>query len=110
MIIDEIQNKGLMERDFLPPCDYMKVETDYFNMQSTEIINAASQVWIGVPSIITVTKQTQAYSFLSLIAEIGGYVGLFLGLSVYYGVKDLFNKIVVLHIHLTSFQQPKTDA
>ena len=39
-------------------------------------------IQIGFEKIIKVTKGYYAYSELSLIAEIGGYVGLFLGVSV----------------------------
>ena len=37
---------------------------------------------VEFPSKINVIKAFPAYTLLSLIAEIGGYVGLFLGVSV----------------------------
>ena len=42
--------------------------------------------------VITVTQDQYSYNWLNLVAEVGGYVGLFLGLSVYQ-VTDLVDKI-----------------
>ena len=41
-----------------------------------------SYVEIVFPKVIKVYERSYTYSGLSLIAEIGGYVGLFLGISV----------------------------
>ena len=53
-------------------------------------------IWIGIPSVITVMKQTKAYTGLSFMAEVGGYVGLFLGSSFYGLFANLFDKVAKL--------------
>ena len=45
-------------------------------------MDSSTVVWIYFEEIINVTKGYYLYSGLSMIAEIGGYVGLFLGVSV----------------------------
>ena len=42
---------------------------------------------------IIVTSDSYSYIWLNLIAEAGGYVGLFLGYSVYH-VTDLIDKVM----------------
>ena len=41
-----------------------------------------AEVYLKFEQLIKETKSYYAYSGLSLIAEIGGYVGLFLGISI----------------------------
>ena len=48
-----------------------------------------SSIWLGFDKYIKVIKSNYSYTGLELLAELGGYVGLFLGLSVF----DIFNKI-----------------
>ena len=43
--------------------------------------------------LIKVTKSRYSYGELELLAEFGGYVGLFLGISVF-NLKDVFSKIL----------------
>ena len=64
------------------PCNYLKLkvmQTDQTVQNETEIAVTRLLFEDRVKTI----KSYYLYSFLSLIAEIGGYVGLFLGVSVY---------------------------
>ena len=46
---------------------------------------------------ITTTKARYAYRELELLAEFGGYVGLFLGISVF-NLREAFGKMVKLFV------------
>ena len=61
------------------PCSYFKVSTKQDNTFDSP---GSSILLLRFEHLIQVTKSHYAYSELSLIAEIGGYVGLFLGISV----------------------------
>ena len=58
--------------------------TEYKGKESND-----SSIWLGFDKYIKVIKSKYSYTGLELLAELGGYVGLFLGLSVF----DLFKKI-----------------
>jgi len=69
------------------PCNFLRnwiTTTDYSN----------NSEWIGLifDEYIKVTTSTYGYTELELLAELGGYVGLFLGLSVF-DLRLAFNKI-----------------
>ncbi len=51
------------------------------------------QMYITLDSRMTVTKQEWSYQFMSYIAEVGGYVGLFLGYAVL-DLTDVINNII----------------
>ena len=62
------------------PCSYFIVSTKLDN--KNKVSPGRSYVCLNFEQLIQVTKSHYTYSELSLIAEIGGYVGLFLGISV----------------------------
>ena len=62
------------------PCSYLIVSSKEFLSHSTYFM--FSNITIYFPQVIQETKTQYTYSGLSLIAEIGGYVGLFLGISI----------------------------
>ena len=62
------------------PCSYFIVSTKLDNKNKES--SGRSYVGLNFEQLIQVTKSHSTYSELSLIAEIGGYVGLFLGISV----------------------------
>ena len=64
----------------LNPCSFFKMIPTKFGLERNA--DFSTVVWIYFEEIINVTKGYHLYSGLSLIAEIGGYVGLFLGVSV----------------------------
>ena len=55
--------------------------------------NDSGEVWLRFDEYIKVTTSTHGYTELELLAELGGYVGLFLGLSVF-DLRLVFNKIL----------------
>ena len=54
--------------------------------------NNTDSIWLNFDKYIKVTTSTYGYTELELLAELGGYVGLFLGLSVF-DLRLVFNKI-----------------
>ena len=72
------------------PCQFLMnriTTTDYKEENDTD--NAISMEF---DKYIKVTTSTYGYTELELLAELGGYVGLFLGLSVF-DLRLVFNKI-----------------
>ena len=63
----------------LDPCTYLKI-TSY---QYGRFPNNNPKVTFKFPEFVRVTQAYYSYKRINLIAEIGGYVGLFLGVSVY---------------------------
>ena len=73
------------------PCNFLMnwvTTTGYRNKTS----NDADGIWLEFDKYIKVTTSTYSYKGLELLAELGGYVGLFLGLSVF-DLRLVFNKI-----------------
>ena len=71
------------------PCHFLMTRittTDYKTSHDRDII------WLVFDKYIKVTKSTYAYTELVLLAELSGYVGLFLGLSVF-DLRRVFKKI-----------------
>ena len=63
------------------PCSYFAVSGKTYGILDSPSPEYA-KVTLNFEQLIQETKSYYAYSELSLIAEIGGYVGLFLGISV----------------------------
>ena len=63
------------------PCSYVTLRTTTI-FEREKYHNSFARVLIYFKENITVTKAYHIYSGLTLIAEIGGYVGLFLGVSM----------------------------
>ena len=54
---------------------------------------ASARLLFHFSDLITVTNEYYSYIWLNLLAEAGGYVGLFLGFSVYQ-ITDLLDKFM----------------
>ena len=68
-------------KECLNPCSVFTFETKRFQNTLTGSFNH-SVVVISFERFIRVTSEYYIYTGINLIAEIGGYVGLFLGISV----------------------------
>ena len=72
------------------PCQFLMnriTTTDYKEENDTD-----NAILLEFDKYIKVTTSTYGYTELELLAELGGYVGLFLGLSVF-DLRLVFNKI-----------------
>ena len=93
----KIGRKGLKNSKCSSPCNYLKAMSIPVRKDKLEKIQIIQFLF---PESIRVQRAYYAYSGVSLIAEIGGYVGLFLGWSVYqitdvveYSIQSLKTKI-----------------
>ena len=64
------------------PCTMFKMQPRTTTYNSTGLGYYAS-LDIRFHQIITISNDQYSYTWLNLVAELGGYVGLFLGYSVY---------------------------
>ena len=64
------------------PCSYFVVSGKNSRTMKMGPTYKYAEVYLKFEQLIKETKSYYAYSGLSLIAEIGGYVGLFLGISI----------------------------
>lgn len=75
----EFENVKYPPNNCTHPCSYLKIKS------ITSIFSTGDprgHLTLNFQSAVTVTKSEYSYNMLSMIAEIGGYVGLFLGYSV----------------------------
>ena len=83
---------GKMQREVpkscLNPCNYI-IPHLYFTYQKRVQKNDNSFLKLENNGEIKVTKSELAYDTLTLLADIGGYVGLFLGIAIVH-IKELF--------------------
>ena len=70
---------GASKSKCLDPCTKI---ISSLSIRSSQETNVNAYLGIDFPSEVKVMTTYPAYEVLSLIAEIGGYVGLFLGVSV----------------------------
>ena len=71
--------RGLRSRPNVPhPCNYMHIIP--WELRKVKA-NGTSLLWFEFPTEVRVEKEMKAYTDLSYMAEVGGYVGLFLGYS-----------------------------
>ena len=68
----------------LTPCKILKISMSSLSSQISQFTKNVSgpQMIIHFPKWIEISKENVLYTSLSLLAEIGGYVGIFLGYSL----------------------------
>ena len=79
------------ENDCLSPCDTITVDIGAKNYQTHD--KNYSQMYLYFPSRVTKSEEHYLYTFLKLIGQIGGYLGLY---RLFLWILDLFrfNKLV----------------
>ena len=77
------------------PCNYITTRLIKTNdkLQPTYLKKPAAKMEISTRENIKFTEAHLLYSVLSMIAEIGGYVGLFLGVSIIQ-INHIFDKAI----------------
>lgn len=76
------------------PCTFLDVAATHPKIGPKLFQNEGTKLRINFKKFITVTESFYDYTELELLAELGGYVGLFLGLSIF-DLNLLFDKILV---------------
>ena len=76
-------------------CNLMKIRSGNEFVENQKYINEkrSGTISFKLNEIITVATSNYSYIWLNFIAEVGGYVGLFLGYSVYQ-VTEVIEKIL----------------
>ena len=65
--------------NFHPPCQGMsKIDYDYFD-DSIPTTKGYLKIMIGYPEQVKIISQSQAVDVHTIVGNIGGYIGLFLG-------------------------------
>ena len=100
----ELISKSFTLKELCPyPCKFTRT---YFRDKvklNSENINPdfagnPSSIFLNFKKFIKISKARYSYGGLELLAEFGGYVGLFLGISVFH-LSDAFTKIAQLIFH-----------
>ena len=89
-LFDLLYHRNHKIQDCPYPCKFTKSSVMPFRGRGSEIYNITK---LEFDSFIKVTKAAYSYTELELLAEFGGYVGLFLGISVFH-VSQVVDKIL----------------
>ena len=87
-LFDLLYHKNHKIKDCPYPCKFTKSSVMPFKGRGSD-----NHTKLEFDSFIKVTKAAYSYTELELLAEFGGYVGLFLGISVFH-VSQVFDKIL----------------
>ena len=87
LFLDILLNKKKAECPY--PCNFLINRISITKYRDGKNNN---EIWLKFEEYIKVTTSTYGYTELELLAELGGYVGLFLGLSVF-DLRMVFSKI-----------------
>ena len=87
------------------PCQFLMNRIKNTKYEEKKIYDGL--LWLVFDKYIKITKSTYSYNRLELLAELGGYFGLFLGLSVF-DLRLVFNKI--FNIFMSKFPMGRDSA
>ena len=87
-LYDRLHHKTHKIKDCHYPCKFIKIAVTPYKKRSDK-----NTTRLKFDKFIKVTKATYSYTELELLAEFGGYVGLFLGFSVFQ-VSQVVDKIL----------------
>ena len=89
-IYNSQKNKRNKIEDCQYPCNFIK---SWLSVEQFRLNQTSKDFSLNFDKFIKVTKAKYSYTELELLAELGGYVGLFLGLSVFH-LSQAFDKIL----------------
>ena len=89
-LFTQLKSKRFITEDCPYPCKFTKI---FSNIKRKLDVNKRSALSLFFSKFISLSKARYAYGGLELLAEFGGYVGLFLGISVF-SLSDAFEKLV----------------
>jgi len=90
-LFDELSSERYFISDCLYPCKFIKIALT--TLKGIHDHNTTHTFKMDFDQYIKVTDSQFSYTGLELLAEFGGYVGLFLGISVFH-LNQVFAKIV----------------
>ena len=83
-VYQDIKKKNLIDNEDAPaPCEYLETSLEVLK---TEINSEGDykKLHVHLRPVAKMIEQVDGYTFLSFLAEVGGYLGLFLGMSIYH--------------------------
>ena len=86
----QLKSKRFITKDCPYPCKFTKI---FSNIKRKLDVKKKSALSLFFSKFISLSKARYAYGGLELLAEFGGYVGLFLGISVF-SLSEAFEKLV----------------
>ena len=89
-IYNSQKNKRNKIEDCQYPCNFIR---SWLSVEQLRLNQTSKEFSLNFDKFIKVTKAKYSYTELELLAELGGYVGLFLGLSVFH-LSQAFDKIL----------------
>ena len=92
-LYDRLHYKRFQIKDCLYPCKFIKSAVVAFRKRNEINMGSSNTTQLKFEKFIKVTKAVYSYTELELLAEFGGYVGLFLGISVFQ-VSQVVDKIL----------------
>ena len=90
-----IHNQSFASRVCPKTCQFQIISFDNFEKKNSFFLNKMLQ--LKFEEFIKVSVSSPSYTFLELIAEVGGYVGLFLGVSINQTIDLLSNLAIIVH-------------
>ena len=91
--------KSFTMKELCPyPCKFTRTYFREEHKMNSDHELSESSIFLRFNKFIKVSKARYSYGGLELLAEFGGYVGLFLGISVFH-LSDAFTKIAQLIFH-----------
>ena len=93
-LLEDILSNMEEVKDCQYPCHFLmtQIKTTEYQDKTSQDSDEFDSIWLMFDKYIKVTTSTYSYTGLELLAELGGYVGLFLGLSVF-DLSLVFSKI-----------------
>ena len=94
-----IRNKTFASNVCPKTCRFQVVSLNEYQKRTTnfDFLGLQKTVKIKFEEFIKVSTSSPSYTFLELMAEVGGYVGLFLGVSINQTVDLLKNLAMITH-------------
>ena len=80
----DMKKKNLIDNDDAPaPCEYLETSLEVLKTE-TNSEGDSKKLHVHLRPVAKMIEQVDSYTFLSFLAEVGGYLGLFLGMSIYH--------------------------
>ena len=90
-----IRNKTFAARVCPKNCKFQGIALDNYQKTNSFLLNKILR--LRFEEFTKVSTSSLSYTFLELMAEVGGYVGLFLGVSINQTIDLLSNLAIIVH-------------
>ena len=88
---------NLQRSQCMQPCRSMPITITNVGKDDLSTSEEQHKTILQFQPWITISYQKEHYDFLSLLAEVGGYMGLLCGYSILYFVDIIYQRIIKLH-------------